>query len=100
MRKSCSVLHFGVGFKNTLSLPLRYQFTSLITLLVTEPDRHTFIQCFSSCWVAFLEVWAPVGLGPGTKAERVEKTLGGASGRVTQGTSVEKESGPVLDKHT
>lgn len=52
------------------------------------------------CWVAFLEVWALVGLGPGTKAERVEKMLGGASGRVTQGTSIEKESGPVLDEPT
>lgn len=50
--------------------------------------------------MAFLEVWAPVGLELGTKAERVEKTLGGASGRVTQGTSIEKESGPVLDEPT
>ena len=61
MRKSCSVLHFSVGFKNTLSLSLLYQFTSLITLLVTEPDRHTSIQCFSSCWWRFYlpELMAP-----------------------------------------
>lgn len=50
--------------------------------------------------MAFLKVWAWVGLGSGTKAERVEKMLGGTSGKVTQGTSNEKESGPVLDKPT
>lgn len=50
--------------------------------------------------MVFLKAWARVGLGSGTKADRVEKMLGGTSGRVTQGRSNEKESGPVLDKPT
>ena len=50
--------------------------------------------------MVFLKAWARVGLGSGTKADRVEKMLGGTSGRVAQGTSNEKESGPVLDKPT
>ena len=40
------------------------------------------------------------GLGPGAKAERVEKTLDWASGKDAQGTSVERESGPALGKPT